>query len=45
VDYIRAFTPPRPNSTKPDKDPGDRPCRRKDQERRIPSDRVITVSR
>src|SRR5262249_10731252 len=41
VDYIRAFTPPRrANSTKPDKDPGDRPCRRKDQERCVPSERA-----
>jgi hypothetical protein len=44
VDYIRAFTPPRrANSTKPDKEPPDGPCRRRDQERRRLSERVITV--
>jgi mono/diheme cytochrome c family protein len=45
VDYVRAFTPRRANSTKPNKDPGDSPCRHKDQERRIPSERVMTVWR
>ena len=45
VEYIRAFTPRRPNSKKPNKGPGDSPCRRKDQQRRIASDRVIIVWR
>jgi mono/diheme cytochrome c family protein len=41
VDYVRAFTPPRrANSTKPEKDPGDGPCRHKNQERRLPSERL-----
>jgi mono/diheme cytochrome c family protein len=44
MDYIRAFTPPRrANSTKPREGPGDGPCRRKQQERGPPTERLVAV--